>query len=262
MRKLFLLTRLNLMHSLIERADMLLYTLSNCAFPLVILFVWLSFTPPGQSSVFSHDRLILYFLLVTIVKLVTSAWGGFFLSARIRRGAISPFLTQPTPYFYHYISNNIAEKVIKLFMLIPFLILLAYLLKLSLPTVNPLNLFVSLVSLSSATALFFTIDITIGLLSFWLDETSAISDAFGLFGSLLSGAFIPLAALPSSVHNLSLYLPFRYSLSLPVEIFMNQISGVEIVFGLLVQALWLITMIYLCRLLWHRGLRVYSASGA
>ncbi|HJZ05207.1 MAG TPA: hypothetical protein VJ327_05085 [Patescibacteria group bacterium] len=41
MRKLFILTRLDLMHSLIERADMVLYTISNSATPLILLFVWL-----------------------------------------------------------------------------------------------------------------------------------------------------------------------------------------------------------------------------
>lgn len=262
MRKLISLTRLDLINSLIERADMFLYTISNCAAPLITLFVWLSFTPPGESSVYTHNELIWYFLLVMLVKLITSAWGGQFLSPRIRRGAISPFLTQPTPYIYHYISNNIAEKIIKLVMLLPLLCVLIITFRVSFLPVSLSGLVASIASLVMAAMLFFLADTAIGLLGFWFEETSAVGEAYGLMSSLFSGMLIPLIALPQSIRNLGYFLPFRYTLSLPIEIFLGQLSGWQIYISLAVQLIWLLAVGGLCRYLWTRGLKVYSASGA
>src|SRR3989344_1313046 len=259
---LFLLTRLNLINSLIERAEMLLYTLGSCAAPLIILFVWLSFTPPGQTSVYSRDQLIWYFILAIFVKLFASAWGSPFLAARIRRGAISPFLIQPIPYIFHWISNNIAEKIVRLIMITPFLFILVSLFHITPLQVSLSSVTTSIVSLLMAAALFFLFDIAIGLLSFWLDETTSIGDAYGLLSSLFSGVLIPLIALPQSVRNISYFLPFRYTLSLPIEIALGQISGWQIYLDLGVQLVWLVIIGYLCRYLWLHGLKVYSASGA
>lgn len=241
---------------------MFLYTISGCASPLVILLIWLSITPPGESTVYSHQQLIWYFLLVMLIKTVTSAWGGQFLSARIRRGAISPFLTQPTPYIYHYISNNLAEKVVKLIILLPFLGLLSLIFNITLPPASVFVIVSFIYSLLLAAALFFIIDTVIGFLSFWLEETSAIGETYAVFVSLFSGVFIPIAALPPAVRSLSFILPFRYTISLPIEIILNQLSATAVFTSILLQTLWLILFILLYRYLWHHGLRTYSASGA
>jgi ABC-2 type transport system permease protein len=262
MSKLYLMVRLNLINSLIERADMVLYTLSNCVSPLVILFVWLSFTAVGATSVYSHDLLIWYFLLAMLVKLLTSAWGGQFISHRIRRGAISPLLIQPVPYYYHWLSNNLAEKLIKLLILMPILIILIRLFHLSPLSVSISSFLLSLLSLLMASVIFFLIDLIIGISAFWLDETSAVMDFYGLLSSLFGGMLIPIIALPPAIRQLALYLPFRFTLSLPIEIFIGQLSASDTFIFLALQAFWLLIFWYLYRYLWSRGLRVYSAAGA
>jgi ABC-2 type transport system permease protein len=256
------MVRLNLINSLIERADMVLYTLSNCVSPLVILFVWLSFTAAGATSVYSHDLLIWYFLLAMLVKLLTSAWGGQFISNRIRRGAISPLLIQPVPYYYHWLSNNIAEKIFKFLILLPLLIILISIFRLSPLSLSIFNLLSSIISLIMASSIFFLIDLIIGISAFWLDETSALMDFYGLLSSLFGGMLIPIVALPPVVKTLAQYLPFRFTLSLPIEIFIGQLSITDTFIFLALQAFWLLLFWYLYRYLWIRGLKAYSAVGA
>jgi len=241
---------------------MILYTLSNCAAPLITLFVWLSFTPVGQTSVFSRNNLIWYFILAMFVKLVTSSWFGVFLASRIRRGAISPFLLQPVDYIVHILSNNIAEKIIKLIILLPILITLVVLFKIPFLIVTAIQSFAALFSLVMAAVIYFLIDINIGLLAFWLDETSAIDDFYGLLLNFFSGMLIPLVALPIVLRNISYYLPFRFTLSLPIEILLGQLTNNQILQSLLLQFFWLIVVWFIYRLLWSKGLKSYSASGA
>ena len=146
--------------------------------------------------------------------------------------------------------------------MLPFLGCLIILFRLALPTINLLNLVTVFYSTLIAMALFFIIDIIIGLLSFWFDETTAIGETYGLLYSLFSGVFIPLTALPPAIRGLGHILPFRFTLSLPIEIFLNQLTSREIYIGLLLQLVWLLAAGGLCRILWLRGLKIYSASGA
>lgn len=261
MHQLLAMLRVDITSALVERADMLLFTLSGMFAPLLILLIWLSFTPTTGSSVFSRIDLIWYFLIVIVVKQITSAWGGQFLAARIKRGSISPYLTQPVPYIFRYLSNNISEKVIKVAITVPVILFLVIVLNVDIPQTSLFNFVVSLVSLVLAAALFFLLDILVGLLAFWYDETTAIGEAFGLLYSLFSGAFIPIIALPSAVRTVGILLPFRYSLSFPVEIILGQLNSVQTGLGILIQLIWVLIAYLLCRRLWFKGLRIYSSTG-
>jgi len=79
---------------------------------------------------------------------------------------------------------------------------------------------------------------------------------------MLSGNLAPLDLFPAPIPQLSVYLPFRYTLSFPVEILLGRVSGDQLWLGFAVQSLWLLATIVLYRVLWTRGLRQYSAFGA
>jgi len=58
------------------------------------------------------------------------------------------------------------------------------------------------------------------------------------------------------------FLPFRYTLSFPIEVLLGQVSGQNIAIGLTMQILWLTAFFILVNTLWSCGLKRYSASGA
>ena len=241
---------------------MVLYTLSACATPIVTLFVWLTFTPDNNPSVFSRQTLIWYFLLTMLVKLITSAWGGYFLSNRIRRGAISPLLVKPVNLIIDYLGNNIAEKIVKLIILIPILGFLINLFDLKYFAISLATFIIFIVSVLMAAAIYFLIDYCLGLLAFWLDETSAAGDFIGLLNNLFSGVLIPIAAMPLFIKNIGNFLPFRYTVSLPIEILLGQLTGSQLLIGLGLQTTWLLLMWFLYKIMWKQGLKLYSGTGA
>jgi len=101
----------------------------------------------------------------------------------------------------------------------------------------------------------------IGCLGFFLES------ALGLFGlwlavqSVLSGYLVPLELLPAAVREAAAWLPFRFALSLPVELFMGQLDRAAAGTALLVQAGWVLAFALASLGLWRVGLRRYAAFG-
>jgi ABC-2 type transport system permease protein len=67
--------------------------------------------------------------------------------------------------------------------------------------------------------------------------------------------------LPSWVQVIADWLPFRYIIALPVEVLMGRAEPSLIVKGIVVQVAWLTICLIAKRLLWHFGLRQYTAVG-
>jgi ABC-2 type transport system permease protein len=210
----------------------------------------------------SRNTLIIYFTFSILVKVFASSWGGQFLAARIRTGRISPHLIQPIPYVLHYLSNNIAEKLVKFIFLIPIAVAISLMFKADYSIILPINVLLFFITILLSAAIDFLMDICFGLTAFWMSESSSLSDIFAFLYTLFSGALIPLIALPPALLAISHILPFRYTTSLPLEILIGQLSGNNLMLGLTTQCLWLLLMLFIYKLLWQKGLKVYSASGA
>ena len=58
------------------------------------------------------------------------------------------------------------------------------------------------------------------------------------------------------------YLPFRYTMSFPVEVLLGRLATAVIIQSITIQWLWVGAMYALCRVVWRKGLRRYSAVGA
>jgi ABC-2 type transport system permease protein len=56
-------------------------------------------------------------------------------------------------------------------------------------------------------------------------------------------------------------LPFQYLAYFPSAVFLEKIQGWELVWGLGIQALWVVAFILASRVLWHFGARRYSGYG-
>jgi ABC-2 type transport system permease protein len=127
---------------------------------------------------------------------------------------------------------------------------------------DPLSLFLFTVSLVGAWSILFLMQYTVGLTGFWITRSLSINDAWFFTYSLASGYLVPLDLFPNSVRDVLAVLPFRYTMSFPVEVLMGRLATPVILRDIAVQWLWAIALYALCRWVWRRGLRQYSAVGA
>jgi ABC-2 type transport system permease protein len=77
----------------------------------------------------------------------------------------------------------------------------------------------------------------------------------------VSGQMFPLDLLGEPWAGALRSLPFQYLAYFPTMIFLGKVRGNDLVAGLLAAAAWAAVLIVLARLLYHLGLRRYSAYG-
>jgi len=89
--------------------------------------------------------------------------------------------------------------------------------------------------------------------------TLSLARGTGYF--VFGGGFMPVGLMPAAVIGVLSWTPFPYIIDLPVEALLGRLSGPALHAALLHQWTWILLLVGLSRLLWHRGLRRYDAAG-
>src|SRR6185295_12847957 len=101
-----------------------------------------------------------------------------------------------------------------------------------------LNLLLFVASLAGSLMILFLMQYTIGLTGFWITRSLSVNDAWFFTYSLASGYLVPLDLFPPVVRDVLLFLPFRYTMSFPVELLTGRLPPGTIAQGILTQWIW------------------------
>jgi ABC-2 type transport system permease protein len=247
---------------IIEYRVMVLIWMLTIVLPLIMLAVWLSIAEKGAVQGYDRSTFISYYLAALVVRNITGMWFIWEMDSEMRLGALSFRLLKPMDPIVHYLAYACSSKPFRVLILGPASIIAL----ISFPglswAVDPLNLLFFAVSLAGALMILFLMQYTIGLLGFWITRSLSVNDAWFFTYSLASGYLIPLDLFPPGVREFLWYLPFRYTMSFPVELLMGRLSGPAILQGIAIQGVWVAAMYAVNRWVWRRGLRHYSAVGA
>ena len=261
LRKYWVLLKVNWSLVLEYRAGMVIWVLAN-TLPLVMLAVWVTIAGQGSVGAYGAAEFTAYYLTLLLVRQLTSVWVAWELDHDIRMGELSPKLLRPLNPIHGHIALHLADKVFRLFTVVPLILLAAAIVPgVSYPT-DAVTLALFLLSLGCALAIRFMSQYCVGLLSFWITQSLALNDMLYAGLVMFGGVIAPLELFPPGVGKLAAVLPFRYMLSLPVEILLGRLSGVDLFAAVGVQTLWLVLFTAAYRLLWRVGLKHYSAVGA
>ncbi len=262
-RLLWRLVLRDVLSTLEYRATVLIWMINIVIGPLIALLVWLTASEQGVRLPYDRSQFVTYYVLLGVVSMLTSTWLGDFLAEEIRLGNLSLNLMRPVPYIAFYAANNIGEKLVKLPYLLPLVGLIALFFRadLRLPT-DPATWLLFTLSLPMAGAVAFLLDFVIGSLAFWVNDVRGLVRVKTLVGAFLAGKFVPLALFPQGMAGFLEVQPFRYTLSFPLEVLTGSLTPAALVRGFAWQAVYLLGLSALYRLIWRYGLRAYAASGA
>ena len=180
------------------------------------------------------------------------------------------FLIQPFDYFGCLLASRIAhELVYYIVAILPFAAVLFFCRGYFPPAPDGLTFAAYILSLLLSFLLGFFLEATLGMIGFWFLEVSSIIFAYMLFQYLLSGHMFPidmLADIPTGLTGVSLadivrLLPFEYTAYFPAAVWLDTITGWELVRGILIEIVWLVIRIGVCRWVWWRGSKRYSGFG-
>ncbi|MCL4869418.1 MAG: ABC-2 family transporter protein [Anaerolineae bacterium] len=246
--------------SLEYRGQVVIWILSGIL-PLIMMLVWLSLTESGPVQGYTAQDFISYYLMVILMRRMCGVWIIWDLNRDIRMGNLSAQLLRPLDPVHLHLARTFARHPLQLILVGPPVAAAAFFLgaRYAMPLAQlPLLLLVML----GAILIEFFVQMCIGALAFWITQAIAVMEVWFYIRALLSGWVVPIDLFPPAVTAALQYLPFRYVLSLPLEITLGRLTLPQIGYGLLVQYSWALFFFLLYRLLWARGIREYSAVGA
>jgi ABC-2 type transport system permease protein len=254
------LFRVGLAEMVAYRTEFLIWILTT-NMPLVMMGLWTAVASEGPVGRFDKGRFIAYYLATLIVRLLTSTWMVWELTMEIRQGTLAARLLRPLHPLLAYLAQHLAAVPLRALITVPLMVVLAIAAGHQLTVGDPVRLLVLLVSLGGAWLVLFLMMAIIGSLALFVDSAISVFEIWLGLHFLLSGYLIPLELLPPWVAAVARVLPFRYTLSFPVETLIGLNDTASAVRDLGVQWLYVAGLLVATLAIWRRGMRRFVAFG-
>jgi len=262
-RKYLTLFRTCLVESLTYRTQNLIWVLVGALPTLFAIVAWLAvYGQRGRVGSYTRGDIITYYLVVGLAWYIIGGRINGQIARGIKDGTLAQHLLKPYAALSYYIVGEQTWKIVSALLALPVYALLVVVFRHDLRlALTPLLVALALFATVCAAAIFIALEVIIGLAAFWTTNTRNLFEVYDLLLVLASGELVPLALFPSWLLPPLTALPFRYTFSFPIEVFLNKLDGAGLAIGFAWQLGWLVALVGLARLLWVRGLRRYSAAG-
>lgn len=210
---------------------------------------------------FSIWGMILYYLVFAIILQLTMYYRQlpYTVWNEITEGNMSKFVCRPISYIRYHFFYGLGYTFYSSIICIPVIIILSLFFVAGFD--HFLYLLLSIVSIISGIVVTFYIYINIGLLTFWTESIFGYRDLILHLGAIFAGSIIPLSFMPKVLQNISMFLPFRYTVFETVCILVKQYSLHEAVFAIARQMIMIIILSLLTKVTWKHGIKKYEAQG-
>lgn len=242
------------------RNTILAYRFGEIAEYLILVLLW-SRLFGDQPLIYGYTKseMITYFLVGSIVTAAVRTYARDSVARDIRDGGLSAFLVKPMSYLKYVTAREfgrvslpaILSVLTSLIVLIPFYSML----------VSPAStghFLMMLAMLVLAIIIDALMSMLVGFITFWTDETEAIFDVILRLKRFFSGGYFPLSIAPAFLLTLTFWLPFGYSFFIPMQLYLGKMTILQGVYGLGIEAGWIIILYILVRVIYARGLKRYE----
>jgi ABC-2 type transport system permease protein len=251
------------------QADIYVLILTNFITISSVVFIWVSIlSDKGSIAGYTLSDTVIYYLLALYIGIITYTNSVDNISFAIKNGSLSEQLLKPRNIILSQMARVFGDQLFKLIITSPF-VLIAFVIVSNLMNISfsfdlksVFALSVGMVITILGLILGVLMDIAIGAIGFWLDEVWALKHAQVIVSDLLSGKRIPLAFFPPVLLMINNLLPIRFTISTPVEYFMQKRGPNDIMFDLLCLTVWLLFFIVFTSFIFKKGLKKYGAFGS
>lgn len=263
MRKYFKLFATAIADTTAYRARMLIWALVDASYIFVFPFLWLAiYGSREEVAGFDRQEIVTYYLVLLLMSATVNTYLDYTTVEKIRDGDVSKYLTRPVNFFWYEYVVVFPYNTVKLFFILLFFLV-------SSPWPREYFIFpASLGHLLSIVLVFAAANIMrslwefcVGLSAFWLEEAQGVRQANHALTLFFAGELAPLAFFPLWFQNVSQYLPFRYFVSFPIDVYLGNVDGRGILIGLIGMVLWASIFGIIAAMIWRRGVRRYTAVG-
>jgi ABC-2 type transport system permease protein len=246
------------------RANLLMYLLFWLVTPIIFLAVWASIASvQGNVQGMAAQDFVSYYLMLLPVTIITADITIHTFAYKIQDGSLSSELILPiNPMLVGALTQNLGFKALQLLVFIPAWLVLVLAFQPAFG-VTPDSLGLGVVALALGFGVNFFFGAVISCLAFWTTRVYWFDQLVRFaIGTMLSGEFVPLNLLPSTLQTVARLAPYQLSAYFPTQLLLNKLSASEIVFNFGMQIFWLCAFAALFALQWRAAMKKYSAVGA
>ena len=266
MSKYFQIFKISYSQEFAYRLNFVMWRLRNVFQIFLIFFLWDSVFSDPDRVLFGYDRarILTYVFGILIVRAFVLSAKTHEVAGEISRGDLSNYLIKTVSYFRYWLARDLSSKALNLIFASVEAVALYLILKppFFLQT-DPIFLITFLVSVLLAMTIYFLIVFLTSFIPFWVPEAAwgAHFLVSFVFVEFLSGSFFPIDILPSAVQNVINVTPFPYLIYFPLQVYLGQVQGERMVWGLAISLVWAIALFIITKRVWLKGLKVYQSHG-
>lgn len=211
---------------------------------------------------YTRDSFITYTLVVMILQKMVPSDIQWIITEDILRGKLALALIKPIRYNLYRLASELARKTIELvYNLITVIIVTFIYSRLFEIVIIPERIPAFLLFMFLGYLLHRSYDYIIGLIAFWVKDTSGIDNFSYQIIGLLSGSWLPIDFFGPLASIVKL-IPFSYLIYFPIQVLTNDsVSSLQIVKLLVLMIFWIILFMIIGQILWKKGLKKFESVG-
>lgn len=198
------------------------------------------------------NQMIIYILISTIIVRLTQSTAVNQIGSKIETGAIISDFMKPVNFKSYILAEDLANNFFRLIFTSLPISLVAFLIFDIKISSSFLTILLTIISVIFGVLIAFYIYYIFALTVFWLETSWYIPFLITATFTLFSGSQIPIWFYPSWLEQLTLILPFRFTIFEPISIFLGRYTFTESLYVFFYQLCWLGGLYIIERLLWLR----------
>jgi viologen exporter family transport system permease protein len=188
-------------------------------------------------------------------------WGWWQIAETVQTGQVASDLSRPYDYQFAWLAQDYGRALFQFLARSapPFVIgMIAF--GITLPT-DPLVWLGAIPSLLLAITVSFGWRFSLNLTTFWWIDHRGINGIGLLVATLLSGFLLPIKMWPDGIREVVYLLPFSAMVSIPIDVMLGKLTGLDLVGALALQVFWAIVMLAIGRLVLAAALHKLVVQG-
>lgn len=248
---------------LVYRLNFILWRIRTVLQFLFTYFIWWSvFTTQNEVFGYNQSTILTYILLVTLVRAIVLSSRANDIINKINDGSISNFLLKPIGLFKFFIAQDFADKLLNtFFMIIEVSLITAFFKPAIFLQLNMENIVFFVISLFLAAVLWFQMNMIIGLMAFWVENSWSQLFLLMIFIEGLGGGLFPLDIMPKNIFNFLMMTPFPYLVYFPAKIYLGGFSAGQESLYFSIFLCWVLFLYFFMKVVLKKGLKHYSSEG-
>lgn len=256
MNKILVIITTMLKKTLIHRENILMELILSAVPTLILIILY--------NSILSQEDLkytITYLIIGRFIYTILNPNVHWDINSQIKSGEIIIHMLRPISQIKYWFLANISQRLITLMLgIVPFSIML-FVFRSNIYFIHAENILPFILSVITSSIILFLIYYMLSVLSYRFHNITAIFYTSFVVIEFLSGAIVPLKYFGKIGYIVSNFLPFKYIVDFPMNIYTNSLTFDDQIFGILVSGIWIIVILISTLFIEKRYIKMYSVVG-